>query len=72
MHISYVLVSIFQETECALTLGHRGLFPKTRIRLMETLKNNKGSESRGAWGIALVPLGLKGQNEGVVTRSTEP
>lgn len=66
MHILYVLVSIFQERECALTLVTedsliKESFPKTRIGLMETLTSNKDSDSRGAWGMPLLPLGLKGQ-----------
>lgn len=77
MCILYLLVSIFQERECALTLVTEDSlieesFPKPQVGLIETLKSNKGSDSRGAWGMPLLPLGLKGQKEAVVTRSTEP
>lgn len=42
------------------------LFTKMWAGLRATLKSNKGSNSRGAWGTSLLPLDLKGQREGMV------
>lgn len=47
------------------------LFTKMWAGLMATLKSNKGSNSRGAWGTSLLPPGLKGQREGMVIRTAE-